>query len=164
MWRRKANEIQRSRVLQACSLPPWPPSRPHRTGPSKMLPGGEMQTETEAPAAASPWFRTATLPGSGARGALGQATWCAGPHEAPQIPGSQAIPPRPPAPGKPTLCAPTTMSSGDAGGTSRRAREDLGLRPSPPLKPRPASPRQLQVSLCPLQTRSGRSPARSGGE
>lgn len=28
IWGRKANEIQGFRVLQACSLPPWPPSRP----------------------------------------------------------------------------------------------------------------------------------------
>lgn len=107
-WGRNTNEIRGSRVLQAFSLPPPPPRRPTQRGlkhaPGEGADGNRGGRGVLVPLALSPGSRASR-----------EMTWAS--HLVPRTPRSPGVPKQPRSnPGKPTLCALTTRSSGDTDG------------------------------------------------
>lgn len=117
---KKANETQGSLGPRASGLPPRPSSGPLEHGlqrrPSEGADGhgcGSSPLVPQCPVPPGP------LAGPWRGRHFGTGHLVRRTHEAPESPGPQATSPRPPFPGKPTFCAPTTAPFGDAVGEGK---------------------------------------------
>lgn len=123
VWDLQSEEkLTKSRV-PAVSKPPGPlPGLPPglRNGAFKDAPGAGAGARRRSRSPA-PWYRSVVSQGPGAGGASGRTTQWAGTCAA-WVP--KATTQRPSAPERSTLCAPTTVSSGDARGTKPQGPGD----------------------------------------